>query len=559
MTPFPEIRSRTIAVLAGAIASLASASCIVDSSEHVGQTQEPLGWYRNPNTVSPLGPTGLPEANASHTVSVAVSDNTNDVPPSDVVVAYERDGESWRSWGLLTSVNPPSTISWTRAGGGMPAPADAPTDSFAFGKYEGWSTVLAFQGSQSSPNTRGHTFLYVTKFGSVTNGSTVTSGSGGRFSTDVAVLRSTDGGVTFASGRRLTSPPPVGSGIARWKIEFPTAANNTTNGGNFLSQNYIVVAWKQTPVFTSGAEGTPEWKARFVWVDYAGDTDFVPRLSLDPFTLPVPGTSGPISISGEYPSTDTIRAAYPTQNTMQLSSDGVTWDASSRCPNPSATSVDNTWRYLTTSCTEGFGCGSTLSENIFQDGQFRICVGASRNAMTGTAWNKQLIQPRMVVDTVTKDVYVAITTNAGNAAARSRSRIYRKVGTNAFAQLFETTASTDGLLHDEWAPALSVYHYPGETADIFLSWRSTKFDTTSATKNEKINRLATRSGNAGSSWDTPGGWFMDNLVSPVAVQGWLGSYDGVMASPYVLEGFQAGWGDPRNPPNSKVYGATLYP
>jgi hypothetical protein len=126
-------------------------------------------------------------------------------------------------------------------------------------------------------------------------------------------------------------------------------------------------------------------------------------------------------------------------------------------------------------------------------------------------------------------------------------------------QLFVTTPSTDGRLHDEWAPALAVFHYPYESAHLFLSWRSTVNDTMSTTKNERINTLGTRSGNAGAVWDYPGGWHIDHLVSPVAVQGWLGSYNGAMGVPYLPDGFEAAWGDPRIPPNSKVYGATLVP
>lgn len=543
--------------------SLVAAACgEVDQDERVREAEQPMVYYRDVNLVSPNVPGGGPETPASHTVSVAVSDGIPNT--SDVVVAYERNGESWRSWGSLTCCASGGSINWTRAGGGMPSPANGPTDSFAFGKYEGWPSVLSFQYDQGGSNPLNRTFLYVTKFGSTVNGSTVTSGSGGRFSTDVAVLRSSDGGVTFGNGQRLTSPPP--SGTARWKIEFPVASNRWYT--STFADGWIVVAWKQTPILTSGQEGTPSWKMRYVRGDYNVDplNYIVPPLSSDPWTLPIVGgaNSGPISITASGPAPWTVRYAYPNVNTMQLEADGVTWKANSRCPNPSATFVDNTWIYGTTVCDKSgnnYVCSAAVEENIDRDPQWRICVGASRPA-NGTVYNKQLIQPRMAIDPVSGNAYVAVTGNFGNAATRSKVRIYEKAGSAAFAQIFQSADSTDGIQHDDWAPVLGVYHYPavGETNHIFLSWRTTFYDTLSPTRNERINRVATQK-NGAAAWDAVA-FALDHQPTAVAVQGWLGAYDGAFGAPYVgnplptnNQAFSAAWGDPRVP-TSHVYGST---
>ncbi|MEJ7732898.1 MAG: hypothetical protein WKG00_27345 [Polyangiaceae bacterium] len=494
-------------------------------------------------------------------MSVAVTDGVSfGAQTSQVVVAYERNGESWRSWSTVPGGAGGFPTVWNKAGGGMPAPPaeSQPTDSFAFGRYEGWPTVLAFQGNQDFPNDWMQHVLYFTKFGSVTNGSTVTSGSGGRFSTDVAILRSTNGGVAFATPVRLTRPP-TNPNVKRWKIEYPVATNCLHSNGFISSQS--MVAWKQTPINQDDSEGSPQWRARYVNADYTATSGITPAASLEPLVLPIPGTSSPITFSCRWPYVNTVKIAYATFDGMKLLSDGVTWDASNRCPNPSPATRSVTWLYTQTEC-DSTTCTGAVTDNIWTDTQWKPCVGASRNTVSGTPWNKQLIQPRLVVDPVTLKAYVAITANANDPAKGTRLRLHRKVGSGPWTNIFTTPNIVGAVgIKDEWAPTLGIYRYsgPGETTHIYLGRRSTFTDTLSVTKNERIRQVATRSADEGAIWETPEGFPIDGLATAYDVTAWMGAYDGVMGMSYFPEAWQAGWADPRNPPTSKVYGATIIP
>lgn len=483
-------------------------------------------------------------------------------------------------------------MTWTKAGTGMMAPpaASAPTDSFGFNRYEGSPTVVGFPTYSGDALQR--TFVYATKFGSITNGSTVTGGSGSRFSTDVAILRSDDEGVNFGDPLRLTSPPP--SGFVRWKVEFVTASNYfysnaAPSGSSEVNPGWVIVAWKQTPVRSDGSDGSPQWVARKVVATAANAglslpsmwSSVTPAIGTDPWVISgVPGASGPISIAAKAGSTGpNVFVAFPSVNAMKLNAAGTTWDPEFACPNPVKAgvytpTVDNTWVFLQATLL-----GTTfVSENVARDTQWRKCVGASRNKLTGTAHNKQLIRPMLAYDPMGDDFYVALSQNGSAVPAapatfneRARVQVWRKHGGAAFTSTFESSdpANAAGVrdLHDAWAPVLSVNHNninpagpAALQATIFISYRSTRYDTLSSTLNERVNRLGNMSLTTGATWQSPmdGGWFVDHLTTPLAPNAWQGAYDGAASIRWLTNAFQVGWADPRST-GSQVYGATIIP
>jgi hypothetical protein len=216
-------------------------------------------------------------------------------------------------------------------------------------------------------------------------------------------------------------------------------------------------------------------------------------------------------------------------------------------------------------------CGSVTDVLIERDSQWRICVGDSRvgvvNGQTNqnpTPWNKQLIQPRLVVLPYIKLAYVAFSWNNHNHNAASKAVVY---ASNSFfsgwTKEYESPAPTDGLLHDEWAPVLAAIDRPTESNRIGFSFRTTRFDASSLTKNELIKRVATRTFSGG-TWDSPGGWpGTDGPGGPYPVNAWLGAYDGGYGAAWMDHVYQLAWGDPRDwtsmLPYTRVYGATIMP
>jgi hypothetical protein len=203
---------------------------------------------------------------------------------------------------------------------------------------------------------------------------------------------------------------------------------------------------------------------------------------------------------------------------------------------------------------------------VTRDLLWRKCVGGSRNPLTGTAFNKQLILPRLAIDRLTKDIYVALSTNKnkpeGSLQDSSKVQIWRQLASagtaSAFVKIFEPPSVTE-VVHDEWAPALSVYHVTGSSAKIAISWRSTAYDIFGAThSNARINRLANMSTDGGATFVSPAGWNVDGLSTPVAPSQELGSYDGIDAAPWIPQTFEAAWADPRQGNRSTVYGAAFY-
>ena len=306
-----------------------------------------------------------------------------------------------------------------------------------------------------------------------------------------------------------------------------------------------------------------------------------PAIGTDPWIIPgVPGTSGPISIAAKPGTTGpNVFVAFPTVNAMKLKAAGTTWDPAFACPNPVVGSVytpvvDNTWVFLQATLL-----GTTfVSETIARDTQWRKCVGASRNNMTGTAYNKQLIRPMLAFDPMGGDFYVALSQNGSAVPAvpatfneRARVQVWRKHGGAAFTNTFESSDPLNAAgvrdLHDAWAPVLSVYHNNIDPAGpaalqatIFISYRSTLFDTLSLTLNERVNRLGNMSLTTGTTWKHPmtGGTYVDQLTTPLAPNAWQGAYDGAANIRWLNNTFQLGWADPRST-GSQVYGATISP
>lgn len=134
----------------------------------------------------------------------------------------------------------------------------------------------------------------------------------------------------------------------------------------------------------------------------------------------------------------------------------------------------------------------------------------------------------------------------GDPASAARVHVLRKLPGSVWETVFQTPPTTDPFRHDNWSPALSVYHYPGEPEGaVGVYWYTTIDDLFSPTKNEYLRLYGTvsmKSGDIG-SWDVKKD--VDKLSPPQIVDDYLGKYQGLAGLPHLSGAFLAAWGDQR--------------
>jgi hypothetical protein len=180
-------------------------------------------------------------------------------------------------------------------------------------------------------------------------------------------------------------------------------------------------------------------------------------------------------------------------------------------------------------------------------------VGASRwNTVPTSPWNQNTIQPRIKLDPVNRDLFVAFVVGSALTTRGTAIQLWKQPFGGAFSKLFEPPQTTDSIRHDMWAPALSVYRYPTFAIPaITLTWRDTRADNTSTLKNSYPDMWATIKPHTVSVFD-PIAKVSDSAGQ--IVDDFLGEYEGVAAYPRQWDYDVAVWGDQRNVGKTQVWG-----
>lgn len=514
------------------------------SPELVGEVASPT------HTVAPHNQ-GVSDTNtlggSSINPSVAVTDGNNTEMVSDAAISFERDGLTYVSTATLNGQGEAGI--WTEQSSDtwpMPATPSLASDGAPFNAYEGNGTILAFHSTHGPAELRDHVFVYTGKAGSEAHG---THGAFGGESTDVVAIVSDDAGVTFGAAVVLTEP--VESPHRRLAIDsvVSTVQMDPLNGA---STPRFWTLWRQHQVTANDTLVEPKWMLRCAnvrvselgsdivpckrtYVLNSEDWDHIP-VDAGPPNLVVheteysheagelegedggaPGGVGGVTIV--YPTHDPKKDTCPTTDLFHVEWHALSWH--------------NGW----------------TTELVGMDAAWRPCVGPDV---------KHPLRPALTSNAAAGMIYGAIT---GGSPTDPTTKVYvirKAIGTPGWQNVTPPEEALSG--HDQWAPAISLYHYPTDPTDkydIGLLWYDTRYDSWSPKGNTFVDILGktyrhVSSGNA--TWNNP---VTLNTVHGQEVEAPLGDYNAIGAMPHVSTGFLGAWGDQRSSDDTEVWGASF--